>query len=386
MLESRWLRWVPPGVIALVAVASVVSTTLGAGSKPWQQRACGPEIGTLAAAIRSAQPADVHQLRDEAWFRLDPRLDRQGALQGQRLALGVNRDRTSRRLDLPAESFAAGPFGSIVLVGTDDGATSQLEAVNVGQQCSWAVATEAAVIRRATIDPAGTTIYEVRVDRATRADLGIWARPLDGSRPPSRVLDPIEPDERFGRTFATEFTWDLAGSSLAVASCAELACRTRVLDATTGAIRTIADPDLGMPVGLAGNSLVSYGACPGVPCPIVATDLASGTRTILAEAGATAVTVTTLDGPRLVHEVVAGNGLSLRSVRLDGSAVQDLGQLTGDQRLQAAAAIANAATRVPAGWVLLEPDGRLPDTGPGAETRLRHVPDGTTVQLDEVAQ
>ena len=99
MLESRWLRWVPPGVIALVAVASVVSTTLGAGSKPWQQRACGPEIGTLAAATRSAQPADVHQIRDEAWFRLDPRLDRQGALQGQRLALGVNRDRTSRRLD-----------------------------------------------------------------------------------------------------------------------------------------------------------------------------------------------------------------------------------------------------------------------------------------------
>ena len=211
MLESRWLRWVPPGVIALVAVGSVVTTTLGAGQKPWQQRACGPEVGSPATATRSAAPADVYALRDEAWFRLDPQLDRQGGLQGQRLAFGINRDRTSRRMDLPAESFAAGPFGAVVLVGTDDGAVSRLEAINVAAGCSWSVATEAAVIRRATIDPAGTTVYEVRVDRTSRADLGIWARPLDGSRPAARVLDPIEPDERFGRTFATEFAWDLVG-------------------------------------------------------------------------------------------------------------------------------------------------------------------------------
>jgi hypothetical protein len=386
VLESRWLRWVPPGVIALIAVASVVSTTLGGGPKPWQQRACGPEIGSPAAAARSAAPADLHALRDEAWFRLDPRLDRQGALQGQRLAFGINRDRTSRRMDLPAESFAAGPFGAIVLVGTDDGAASRLEAVNVEAQCSWPLATEAAVIRRATIDPAGATLYESRVDRATRADLGIWARPLDGSRPPIRVLDPIEPDERFGRTFATEFAWDLVGTSVAVSSCGELACRTRVLDPGSGVIRTVAEPDLGMPVGLAGDALVSYAACPGVPCPIVATDLASGTRTKLTEAGSSAVTVMTPDGPRLVHEVIADDGVELRSVSLDGSAQQDLGQLAGDQRLQPAAAAANAATRVPPGWVVLEPDGRLPETGPGAETKLRHVPDGTTVQLDEVAQ
>lgn len=386
MLESRWLRWVPPGVIALIAVASVATTTLGAGQTPWQQRACGPEVGNLAAATRSALPADLRSLRDEAWFRLDPQLDRQGGLQGQRLAIGINRDRTSRRMDLPAESFAAGPFGAIVLVGTDDGVISRLEAVNVAAQCSWSVATEAAVIRRATIDPAGTMVYEVRVDRTTRADLGIWARPVDGSRPPARVLDPIEPDERFGRTFATEFAWDLVGTSLAVSSCGELARRTRVLAPETGAVITLAEPDLGMPVGLAGAALVSYAACPGVPCPIVATDLPSGARTALTDAGSSAVAIVAPDGPRLVHEVVGESGLELRSVRLDGSSGQSLGPLTGDQRLQPAAAVANAATRVPAGWVVLEPGGRLPEAGPGAEATLRHVPDGITVQLDEVAQ
>ena len=141
-----------------------------------------------------------------------------------------------------------------------------------------------------------------------------------------------------------------------------------------------------MPVGLAGDALVSYAACPGVPCPIVATDLSSGARTGLTEAGSSAVTIVTPDGPRLVHEVVGETGLELRSVRLDGSSAQDLGPLAGDQRLQPAAAVANAATRVPSGWVVLDPGGRIPEAGPGAETKLRHVPDGATVQLDEVAQ
>jgi hypothetical protein len=386
VLESRWLRWVPPGVIALVAVASVASAAHGAGSQPWQRRACGPATGGPAAAMRLAAPADLHALGDEAWFRLDPRLDRQGALQGQRLVIGIARDRTSHRMDLPPESFAAGPFGSIVLVGTDDGVASRLEAVDVAAQCAWLLATETAVIRRATVDPAATTVYEVRVDRATRADLGVWARPLDGSRAPYRVLDPIEPDERFGRTFATEFAWNVAGSTLAVSSCGELACRARVLDPSTGTIRTIAEPDLGMAVGLAGDALVSYAACPGVPCPIVSTELTSGAQVTLTEAGTSAVTVATADGPRLVHEVITGNGLQLRSVRLDGSDPSDLGSLTVDQRLQPAAAVANAGTRVPPGWVVIDPDGRLPETGPGPETRLRHVPDGTTVQLDEVVE
>ena len=47
--------------------------------------------------------------------------------------------------------------------------------------------------------------------------------------------------------------------------------------------------------------------------------------------------------------------------------------------------VAEASTRVGADWVLLSPDGRLPDTGPRARTQLRNVTDGTTVQLDEVS-
>ena len=40
MAESRWLRWIGPGGVALGAVALIASTTLGAGNQAWGPRAC----------------------------------------------------------------------------------------------------------------------------------------------------------------------------------------------------------------------------------------------------------------------------------------------------------------------------------------------------------
>lgn len=385
MLESRWRRWIGTGVIAIVAVGSAASVVTGAGPRHWAPPACA-ETGDRGAAARAASPAGLEDIAREAWFRLDPRLDRTGALEGQRLAIGLDGDRASRIMDLPPESFAAGPFGRIVLVGTDDGNASRLLAIDVAGQCAWDVGAEPAVIRRATIDPSGTTIYEMRVDRATRTDLGIWSRPLDGSQPASPFLGPIEVDERFGPTFTTEFAWDLAGSALVVQSCGEVACRTRVVEPASGSVRAVAEPDLGALVGLDGGRLVTYAACPGLPCPVVSTDLSSGVRSTLADDAAIAILVRTSDGPRLVHEVFDGPGIALRSVALDGSPTRDLGPIPDGMRLHPTPGIAEASTRVGPDWVLLSPDGRLPDTGPRTRTQLRNVTDGTTVQLDEVAR
>ena len=230
MLESRWVRWVGPGVIAFGALASVATATQGAAQSPWSPPPCSMADGGPEAAARSAGPVGLGDLRAEPWYRLDPRLDRDGGLQGQRLAVGTDGQHASHFLELPPESFAAGPFGRLVLVGGDDGATSRLTAVDVPGDCSFAVAEESSVIRRATVDPAGRTVYEMRVDRQTRADLGIWSRPLDGTGPAVQVLEPIAPDERFGPTFTTEFSWEPGGDRLAVQSCGEAACRTRVIE------------------------------------------------------------------------------------------------------------------------------------------------------------
>ena len=233
MVESRWVRWIGPGLLALGAVGSITSATLGAVDRPWAPRACAGPPGDRIAAARAGDVA-MAGLPREAWFRLDPDLNDDGALRGQRLLLGLGRDRVAKRVDLPAESFVAGPFGRVVIVGSDDGAASRIEAVDVASGCTWAIAAERDVIRRATVDRTGAWIHEARVERSTRADLGIWRRPIDGHETARQVLPPLPADARFGRTFSTEFTWDVAGDRLAVQSCGEVACRMRIIGSAGG--------------------------------------------------------------------------------------------------------------------------------------------------------
>jgi hypothetical protein len=386
MVESRWLRRIGPGVVALGAVGFIASTALGVGARPWTPRSCAGPPGDRIAAARDPGPAGVEDLRGTPWFRLDPALDGDGALRSQRLALGLAGERTARTLELGAESFAAGPFGRLILAGSDDGFASRVQAIDVAGGCTWAIAEEDAVIRRATIDPTAGAMYEMRVDRASRADLGIWRRPLDGLTPAIRVLPPIAQDGRFGRTFATEFTWDLEGDRLAVQSCGESACRTRVVAPHGGSAALLDDPDLGPVIGFVGDRLVSYLSCRGLPCPIVSTDLGSGQRRVLAETPGVAIVVATTDGARLVHEVGVGSTRTLRSVALDGGAVADLGPIPDDLALHPSQVQAAAATRTPVGWVLLAPAGRLAVDDVSNRSQLRHVPDGTTVQLEEAVR
>ena len=383
MVESRWLRWIGPGVVALGAVGFIASTTLGAGIRPWAPSACAGPPTDRTAAARERDATTLADMRGAPWFRLDHVLDTQGALEGQRLLLGLDGDRSARSLDLAPEAFAAGPFGGVVLVGSDDGTTSRLQAIDVAHGCAWPVGEESDVIRRATIDPAGTFIYEMRVDRASRADLGVWQRPLDGTDAARHVLGPPPSDGRFGRTFTTEFTWDVAGERLVVQSCAEIACRTRVITPHGGPTVTLDDPGLGQIVGLDGDLAVTYEACRGLPCPIVATDIWTGDRRVLAPAAGLSIVIPTADGSRLIHEVVAGNERRLLSVPLDGLLALDLGIIPDELRLHPSAVRADAATVLPAGWILLAPEGRLPADASSDRPQLRHVPDGSTVPLGE---
>jgi hypothetical protein len=339
---------------------------------------------TAAASLPG--PVTLLDLGSQTWFRMDPMIDETGTLQGQRVSLGLDGIRAVRTMELPPESFASGPYGRTVLIGSDDGSASRLQAVDLGAGCAWALAEESTVIRRATIDPAGEVVYEARVDRLTRADLGVWSRPLDGTGPARSVLPPLDPDDRFGRTFSTEFAWALDGRGLAVQSCGEVACRTRIIGFDGRPARELAEPDLGLLAGFDGDRMVTYAACRGLPCPIVATDLTSGVRRVLSADAGLAVVVATSDGPRLVHEAADAAGLRLRSVALDGESAGDLGPLPDGFRLQAASDRAGSATRLPIGWILLSPDGRLPLDAAALRPRLRHLPDGATVQLDEVTR
>jgi hypothetical protein len=371
MVESRWFRRAGPAVAALAAVGVIASSTLGAPARTWVPEACSgaPRIGSAPTGT---------------WYRLDPVLDT-GFRVSQRLAVGPAGDRGARLLDLDGESFAAGPVGGTILVGTDDGRRSRLSLIDVARACAWAVAESLDVIRTASIAPDGASLFEYRVDRRTRADLGLWQRPLDGSTPPSRMLPPIVADARFGPTWLTDLVWSDDGRALAVQSCGEVACRVRVLDPVIGDVQLVSDPDVGDLVGIAGDRLVAHGVCRGLPCPLVSVDLRDGTATVLERAAGQAVLSRDADGrPVVVHEVGAA-GRTLRIVGLDGQHAQALDTGPDARRLVAGPARSGGAAEIAPGWILFGPDGRLPIDG-AIRPVLRHVPDGRTVLLDEVSR
>ena len=86
------------------------------------------------------------------------------------------------------------------------------------------------VVRTATLSPDGATIVEARVDRRTRADLGVWRRPLDGRRPRPRPAADRSPTRGSADLAHRAACWSDGRPSLAVQSCGEVACRFRVLD------------------------------------------------------------------------------------------------------------------------------------------------------------
>ena len=334
METLRWLRLAPLAVVIAAGALGPGRAVSGAGADPaWDPPPCPVED--------TGGPPGAG-----AWYRLDPVLDRAGTLAAQRLTTGIA-GQPSRHMDLAPESFASGPVGGLVLVGEEDGSVSRLRLLDPAQGCATAVADEAAVIRSAVMDPDGRSIVEHRVDRATRADLGVWRRPIGAVA--VRILDGLDPDPELGPTFATDLVV-AADGRLVVSSCAVEACRVRVLDPTTGAIYRFRGTGQGL--GVTGGSVVTRAACAGFPCPVESIDLATGRRTTLAEQAGAAL----LGGPAgtiLVYEAAGGRVAVLEIATGRRTAAREAGGVP-----LPAGSTATAGAEAPPGRVTLAPRGR----------------------------
>lgn len=271
MEAARWRRAL--GTVAVVAALG----SLGLGgpaspdvaNTPWQPPPCPVTPATAAT------PA----VATHAWFRLSPVLDATGTLAGQRLTVGLQGG-VRRTAELPAESFAAGPVDGMLVIGDDDGSRSRVRVVDVVRECVRLEAFEAAVVRSAILASGLDEIWEHRVSRSARDDLGVWRRPL-GPGEPTQILPGLEPDPAHGPTFATDLR-PTADGRLVAASCGALVCRTRVFDPGTAGV--VAVDGTGPALGFAAGRLVAYAACGSVECPIVAIEPATGAATWLVDA------------------------------------------------------------------------------------------------------
>jgi len=335
MRVVRWLCAVTFMVVTGLLAGAVETGTSLAADPPWPPPPCPAGLPSIASGTA-------------AWYRLTPMLDATGTLIAQELTVATHGSST-RTEELPPESFASGPSNGQLVVGDDDGARSRLRVVDLVHGCLRLDVEEPAVIRSALAATDGVSVWEHRVDRSTRADMGIWRRAMDGSS--EQLLPSISADPEYGPTFTTL----LRGSSdghLVVASCGALACRTRVLDPVTSNVALI--ERTGPPIGFTDGRLVAHAVCDWWPCAVVAVDPGTGGRQTLveeaneAELGGDEDSILAYQAPGgtlTVMDVASG----ARTVLADGRGLAPVRR----------GSVAEAGVDLRAGRLLLAPDGRL---------------------------
>lgn len=266
MSRRRWKLWLGPP-IALVAAALLLGR-FQPGAEAGGRVTPRP-VGVCAKAapnLRGAQPAKG------TWWRMADRMDATGTLVGRTLFAGRD-GATNLTLELGAESSASGPVGGIVTVTSDDGRFSDVRLVSATEGCSWLIHRTQDVVRSAILDTSGGSVLAHLVTRETRADKGTWRiAGMDPDATLALVLAPLPIQPELGQIWATELLLDQPGRHLAVQSCAEAGCLTRIvtLDGSGVGTTTLGGLAQGSMIGFTGDRLLTWAHCQGLPCEVQA--------------------------------------------------------------------------------------------------------------------
>jgi hypothetical protein len=296
MSKRRWPVFAGPPLILIAAMVFV------ARPEPVAEAARPIAIKAITTCASADAVLGGPETRPGSWWKSVERLDAAGMLLGRRLSIGADSG-TTGGVDLPAESSASGPVGGLIVVTADDGSRSTVRVLSAAAGCGIVIHETDAVVRTAILDRHDRSVIAHLVDRATRADLGTWRLAIAPAgttearlvAPPLGALAPT-----VGTVWGTGLLLDTQGTHLAVQSCADLGCLTRIFDFGHSAeaplvVQGVAE---GPMLGFAGRTLVTWAACPGYPCAILAWDPAtSRSRNLLSAASAAAMTA---DGRRLV--------------------------------------------------------------------------------------
>lgn len=282
MSRRRWSRWLGPP-LALVAVALVLGR-FQPGAEAGGRVTPRP-AGVCAKAAPSLR--GLHGVRG-AWWRLVDRIDASGTLVGRTLVAGQGGS-SNLTLELGSESSATGPVGGLVVVSTDDGVFSDVRIVSAVEGCSWLIHRTQDVVRSAILNPSDGALIAHVVSRETRDDAGTWR--ISGMDPDvrlDRLLAPLPAQPGIGLVWSTNLHLDRNGKHLAVQSCAEAACLTRIVSlADPGAEPVQIDSaDQGEVVGFTGDRLITWAHCQGLPCAVRAWTAGSAKPETLADLAA----------------------------------------------------------------------------------------------------
>jgi hypothetical protein len=313
MSKRRWPVFAGPPLILIAAMLLV------ARPEPVAEAARPIAVKAISTCASAEDVTVGTEARPGSWWKSAERLDSAGTLLGRRLSIGAG-GVTAGGLDLPAESSVSGPVGGLIVVTADDGSRSTVRVLSAAAGCGIVIHETDAVVRTAILDRHDHSVAAHLVDRATRADLGTWRLAIApaGTTEARLVAPPLGALARtVGTVWGTGLLLDAQGTHLAVQSCTDLGCLTRVFDLrhSTAEPRVIRGVDEGTMLGFSGSTLVTWAACPGYPCAILAWDPVTGhSRSLLSAATAAAMTA---DGRRLV--AVQADAAGSRVIELDPS-------------------------------------------------------------------
>jgi hypothetical protein len=262
--------------------------------------------------------------------------------------------------------FAAGPFDGDVLIGYYDGAESSLRLVSADDGHVEEVVRSQDVIHMAVVDRAAARILFLALDADTRAEKGIWAVTPGGV--PQRILPARESPS--ASEIVTRMFISPDGDRLVTFDCRDGTCRLRgyALPALEQ-LFDVAAPDAD-PIGITAREFVISGSqssgvstCAELPCPLLAFDLESGQLRGFGRICRAAV-VEVADEPVVIADTnlpgLCGDDPRLYSVMAfsleSGNEIGHVQRVASDQLV---ATNADQGFALPAGWVLLAPDGHL---------------------------
>jgi hypothetical protein len=272
----RPLGWVsklgpPLLVVACIGAGSALLPATLVANTGLAARAC-PSATAFSQAVASLARGPAI----DAQVRLSATLSTRGEVTGRVLTL--NTAAGSRSKNLSAEAFAFTAQSNVVVFGQVDPAVgSTVSAIDLQSGCEYGLWTSSDVVRSAVIDPTLRTLYVHSVGAADRSDLGV--RRIDIASGANTAALPALPAAPFGITFNTSLRWSLDGDALGVQSCGIAACRTRLLPLAGGAVDTFGDEAQGQIIGLTASKLVTFDACPDLPCGLAAIDRPTKTKT-----------------------------------------------------------------------------------------------------------
>jgi len=225
MSKRRWPVLLGPPLLFLAAVAAVLGLN-GPPAKAGASLAI-PHLGACAPGHAPGNP------KAAGWWKILDRTDAAGTLSGRQLFVGSGSTAAAGGM-LKPESSVSGPVNGLVAVTQDDGAGSILQLADVGGRCVITIDERSDVIRNAIIDPTSGDIFAHVVARGSRADLGTFRFTSGGGGhwTGALVAGPLTGAlaTEVGQVFGTGLAVDAGSHHLAVQSCTDLACLTRVFD------------------------------------------------------------------------------------------------------------------------------------------------------------